>query len=447
MGATVVLARLAVLGALALTVEGFNIMSGGELYLNSVSHLAQVAPEGGTTAPPPPPPPPPETAPTTQQPSVQQYPVPAPGGTTGQFPQQPGQQFNPPPQGGAGEAFRTPFPQPPGGQFQPGMPGQPGQPGQQFQNGFQQPRQGQKPSRIQPRQPLQQNGVGPDGFPGQGSKESFPGQGTKDNFPGMGPNGEEQFPLEQQFDFGEEEDFEEPPINPRELRDVREQAKNLQREITSILKRIAKLPGAAAYQTQLNDLLNQAKDFAVRFSSQNVTRADLQDFWDARLWDEFNPIRIVAQFATEEKQLNLTIARLGKRTKVKAFTTMAGALGLNTESIRGKIAEWQNALQQARQAVASGDPETIQEILEEAFYREGQHPGNAEGYLNQLQNIYKSVKAIRDQSTRTQILGMLAESIAAANDGDFQEASESLRDQERDIFEIINSASRSRVKR
>ncbi len=154
MGATVVLARLAVLGALALTVEGFNAMSGGDLYLASLSHLAQVAPpegSGGGFTPPP------------------------TGGTGGGS-------FAPP-ESGSGGAF---LPPPPGGGFQPqgGTSGGDSSSGSQpGNNSFGAPsgnsQFGQPPNGGFPPQSSGQSGA----FPGQ-SSQGFSPQGKQSNFPG-----------------------------------------------------------------------------------------------------------------------------------------------------------------------------------------------------------------------------------------------------------------------
>ena len=431
MSIATVVAQLAMVGVLALAVAGVDQVTGGEVYLGSLSQLAQselpppLESGGGGSGGGLPPPPiqsdsgsfQPQPAPGSfSQPPQEQFGVPQAGGTgfPGGLPQP--VQFGQPPQGQFG---------PPPGQFDPSQGGQfgggqqPGQFGQPPQGQFGPPQQGQFG-------PPQQNQFGSQKgtqFPGQGSQQQFPGQPEQSSGKGQNPF---ESGSSESGDHGEEEGEEE-FVNPREIQDALKQVKQMEKQ----LRQTGKTRGISETdRLKAAELQALVSRFRQILSSGTVTREGMQEFWQSGengngLWEDVNNLENRVRIPGELNQLEKALKRVAKAAGTKAITN----LGIDVGQLRQKIAEMQQAVSAARLAYGSADFEGAQELLN-AFHEEGQHPGEIEGAISMLRDIKRmSKRAINSQAQQ-----LLQEAIRLIDVGEYREAREYLEQNRKQLM-------------
>ena len=212
------------------------------------------------------------------------------------------------------------------------------------------------------------------------------------------------------------------------------------REVGRLTKQLKRVPSSGPYQEQLNGLTAELNRHRGAISNPDVGRADLEDFYQAELWQDIDRIRTIAQFPNEYRNLNQTLRRLTNTTKAKLLQK----LGLNMERVRQEAAEKTQALNNAKTAFDRGDIEETKAIMEENFYQEGQHPGNTESLIQEIRNISNMMRSIRDANVKQQIKAALDEVIAAFNEGDWQGAREILDDKKQELDSLIRSSLRPR---
>lgn len=453
------LAKIAVLGGALLLVESANLASGGNIYLASVSRLAQ---NGDALQLPPPPSP----TPSQDSSSMQSAPALMIGGESGTLPPPPSNvgQLAPPPQGGEFMPSQQPFqsgeftpskqpPQPLGQPFQSGgQSGQQGQPGTQLQFQqlrqprfqFQQPQQPRFQFQFQPSKSGEaggQSGQQQGQQPGQPSGQPFRGEGfmpsgqsqgqpqgqpfQNGGFTPPGLGGERPGQQGEQFNQSLESEFEEPMeeerVDPQEIRDVLKQIQDIQRQIKSLLRQVQKAAANSDDLARLNAMsaeLNQTKATLSGSTNAGDQRDAIQEFRDSNYWEEINGIRIKIELPKLIKQFEKSLQQLKKVLKAKTTQT----LGFDLGRVNNVVTEMEAELAEIKNNMASGDLEEAQELMQS--FHEGKNPGEIQSVILAVREIRTMVKRARNAELSAQVETFLQQIISEFNAGNYREARE-----------------------
>ncbi|MDP2704630.1 MAG: hypothetical protein Q8P01_05510 [bacterium] len=423
---------------------------------------------GGTPPPPPPdggtfqPQPPMDGGGGFQQPqpqtgTVQQIPGGTQpfGGQPQQFGQQPqeGQFF--PPQGGFQQGnFPQPFGQgkvefPGGGSTGGQFPGQ-GTTGGQFPGG-------EKGQQGKPFQPFGQ-GQKPTPFFGQQGQEGGPTpffgqQNQKQPTPflkGEGKNetGQDGQPQQPQNPFGMESEggeFEAESqeqdqgdyVDPQEIRQVQKQISDLKKQAQRLLTKTKKSTTLANETAEVQSFLTELANYATNI--QGGTRDALQEFYDAELWEKMNGFQARIEMPTEISRMQKDLTRLEKLIAAKTFRVD----GVDMDMVRSNIEEIRNAISGAKNALSSGDVESAREYLQTIY--EGTNPGEMYGVLQQLKEITKQLKTVKNADVKQSIMEVLAPAYESVAAGDFREANMALSEINRELFSILGKLRNTRT--
>lgn len=112
---------------------------------------------------------------------------------------------------------------------------------------------------------------------------------------------------------------EEKPVDPQELRKVLSEIQNIQKELTNLKTQLKKISGAEELLSTVNNLLSQATEHYnnIKGASADTQRETLNDFYEARLWDEINDIR---QQFVDPKEIKNAIQDIKRmQTELKRF--------------------------------------------------------------------------------------------------------------------------------
>ncbi|MDP3725501.1 MAG: hypothetical protein Q8R20_03480 [Nanoarchaeota archaeon] len=343
----------------------------------------------------------------------------------GQFPPQGGGQF-PPPQGGKFPSQGGQFPpQQFGGQFQDGQNQQ--FPRDQFQR---QPQQSQFPNQEKRPTPFF-NEVNqkqqPTPFFNQVKERSEKRMESKNQFENE----------EEGFGFESEEVDQQDYVDPREIQQAQKQINDLKKQAQRLVKKVAKNAALANEAVELQNFLTELGNYATGI--QSGARETLQEFYDAELWERINGFQARIEMPTEISKMEKDLARLEKLIATKTFQVDGVDMGL----VRSKIEEIRNAVNGAKNALSSGDVEGAREYLQVVY--EGTHPGEIHGVLQQLREITKQLKTIKNAEIKQAIMEVISPAYEAVAAGDFREANMALSEINREIFSLFGKLKNTRT--
>lgn len=245
--------------------------------------------------------------------------------------------------------------------------------------------------------------------------------------------GIEESVFEGDFEEQNPEDF----VDPRELQQVQRQINDLKKQAQQLLKKTAKKTALAGEAAELQSFISELATYAAGIQSGG--REALQDFYDAELWEKMNVFRAKIEMPIEISKMEKDLARLEKLMAAKTFAVDGVDLG----SIRSRIAEIKEAISSAKSTLASGDAEGAREYLQVIY--EGVHPGEMYGVIQQLREVTKQLKTIKNAEVKraiTEVISPVYEAIAA---GDFREANMALNEINRELFSLFSKLRNTRT--
>ncbi len=214
-------------------------------------------------------------------------------------------------------------------------------------------------------------------------------------------------------------------VPAQELKNELGQMNNQLRDLTRFRKELVKTGATALVDKLIAEIQDYQKK--VKELSGQDQRDVLQDYRDARYWDEMNGIRAMAEIP---KNLSSAVKDLKSAEKYLTQKSLAKALsffGLDMASIQVAIGDKRTALNQISAALASGDPETAQDLMEEHVYRSW-HPGNLRHTLDMYRESYDSIRFLKNQSEiKEQIMDILEPINEAFASGEYQEVEQAMQ--------------------
>lgn len=410
-----IIAKIALLGALALTVEGINLASNGDAYLASLQSLVQSESIETRTSEPAPmlvPPPPAESQPASSMEQSQPIPtrdIPPP-------PQRPiipmeGQKQPMPPQEGI-------KPMPPRNEIRPTSP--------------------QPPQSVEKRgQPMPFKPARDEQAPNGKVENNFDRQPMRQEPNMMRETKPEMRPPQEEFN-GEEFNNEMPQesVDPREVQMVLRDIRQLTSQLKQFSTRLKKIAGSENDINKINEMLSQLSGFQSVLANPSAdtedARAAIQEFRDTNYWEEMNVFRAKVELPQQIKNITRSLTRLEKAIKVKA----AQAFGLDLAKVEQAIAAMKQNLAVVQGAYNSGDFEGAFEAMQE--FHENGFPGDIENTFFRIREIKTGLKRVKDTSIRAQIEQILQEIISAFNAGEYREANELMNANQNSLMKMIN---------
>jgi len=266
---------------------------------------------------------------------------------------------------------------------------------------------------------------------GEGGGMAQPMMETKQPANGDQPQKEQK---EKQTFFNEDEGTEMEFVDPREVKNALNDIKRMQGDLKRFLKQVKKLPNSADDVATINDLLTQLTGHQknIKTPSEDMSlREALQDFWDARIWEEVDKIRAKVQLPKELVNVAKDLKKAKKLITQKAFTS----LGLDMSAVSAALAESEAAYNEAKTNYDQGNMEDAQLAMEPIH--SGLHPGEIMGVLYQMKEIKNRLKGLRNKEVKAIVDELLVDVIDSANDGDFREANQAMNDIRAELMKIM----------
>lgn len=235
-------------------------------------------------------------------------------------------------------------------------------------------------------------------------------------------------------------------VDPREIQETLRQIKQLQFEVRNLTRQLVRviLANKAEVKSKLEDLTNKLGGFAQSIKNPPADlgqRGALQEFYDARLWEEMEGLRTVIQLPKELKDISRTIAKIERMLKMKTFQK----LGLDMARINQLFETIKISYRAANDAFNAGDLEGAREAMQ-TFWEEGMHPGGLEGALHRIRGIKDMLRMVRDKQIIAAIEELLAPVYEALYEGDFQEFHAVMGEYEDDLRRLMNLIVKKRLR-
>ncbi len=220
-------------------------------------------------------------------------------------------------------------------------------------------------------------------------------------------------------------------VDPREIENTLRDIARLKGEVRGLKRRTAKNPDL---QNKITQIITELDTFANNIKnppSEYTVREALQEFYEARMWEEVGKIRAQIELPQILKDLPMSIKRVDRLIKLKVYQK----LGLDTVSITTYLNDVKEAYTTAQTAYNQGNLEDAMTALE--FMQENGHPGELEGAIRRLKEISDKIRVVKDSEIRGQFEELLAPIIEAINQGEFRLANELLNDAYPEILMMI----------
>lgn len=227
---------------------------------------------------------------------------------------------------------------------------------------------------------------------------------------------------------------EEKPVDPGELKNVRQQLRDMLRELRRFERLLRKQKLTADLET-LTAVRARVEQYQTQFASEPVMRDALQEFQDEQLWENINTFRCKADIPPQLTQIERDLKRLDRQITPKIITQA----GLDIEKLKAGAEEMRKALADVRQALAGNNCDDANDAMQ-TFWQDGKHPGEVMGVIQRLREIRPKLNRIKNEEIRKEISEVLQPVIDSANDGDFREANQALNEIFNELQQLIARA-------
>ncbi len=223
-------------------------------------------------------------------------------------------------------------------------------------------------------------------------------------------------------------------VRPDEVRNILRDIKNQRRDIRGIRK-TAKKVNAATVLAKLDEV-EQILNVTEAALKNQPTRDALQDYWDARIWEEINPLRAQLELPKEISNIERQLKKVDRKLKQRRYKAIGEEL---LALLAAKAGEIRSALTQSQQLVAQGEFEEARETLQIVHEEIG--PWDIESTMDRLADLYREMKRVRDK----EVLAALEEFLAPVRDlikeGDLRGARETLDEAFNELMRVVSYAS------
>ncbi|OGY75919.1 MAG: hypothetical protein A2295_03175 [Candidatus Jacksonbacteria bacterium RIFOXYB2_FULL_44_15] len=231
-----------------------------------------------------------------------------------------------------------------------------------------------------------------------------------------------------------EEEF----VDPREVANTLRDITRQKSELKTLSKKAVKMKNTEL-TSQIAEISRELDIYAANIKKPPADysqREALQEFYDARLWDEVTTIRAQVELPQILKDLPASVKRIEKLIKLKAYQK----IGLDLPGINGYLSDVKEALINATAAYKEQDWEGAMGELE--FMQGSGSPQELEGAIRRLKETRDRIAVVRDKEVKAQLYELIFPVTEAINDGDYRVAQQILNNLQADVNTIVRASSK-----
>ncbi len=213
-------------------------------------------------------------------------------------------------------------------------------------------------------------------------------------------------------------------VPPSEVKNALRDIDNQKRQIQQVKKQMTKAGGSSASADEIISRLDALQQAIQNAVGQNQRDA-MQDYWDARMWEEVNALRAAVDIPKELKQIEKEMARLQKATTSKQYKEAVEFFGAQASTIAQLVEQKQGAITEIKSLVASGQYEDAREVMNDSIYQ-GWHPGDFMHALDMMKETRRMLKNIRNTEVQQTVKDIITPVVANFVDGNVRAARDTL---------------------
>jgi len=231
-------------------------------------------------------------------------------------------------------------------------------------------------------------------------------------------------------------------VDPREIKNVLKQVSDLKKQIktlTTQAKKLANLTDEVAKLNELSGVLDKFKQ-DINNPSEDVTQRDiLQEFYDARHWDEVSSVRMKIEFPKQVKQFEKELASVEKLLKNKTYQKIAI---LDIAAITNTVAGMRTTINDAKAKFNSGEVEDAMQTLQDIYGEYG--PGDINCILTSFRDINTNLPKVKDVEIKASLQDVIDPIVQAVKDEDYRGACQGVNEVRNELSKIMQSASKTK---
>lgn len=206
---------------------------------------------------------------------------------------------------------------------------------------------------------------------------------------------------------------------PDEIKNVVGQINDLRREVKNLRKQ-AKINKVGGLDDEFNAFEAKFADVPAKLKATPLDEARevLEEFYRENYWEQLNPLRVKIELPKELKELERRLRESEKMVANKSVLKALAGLGIKVEAVKNKLTEMRAAYEAAKNLLAAGDFEDLEETLQPL--REI-HSGMVNGMLQGVREVWSRIRQVRDLEVRDALIRFLAPVVNAINEGDYEE--------------------------
>lgn len=213
-------------------------------------------------------------------------------------------------------------------------------------------------------------------------------------------------------------------VPPSEVKNALRDLEQQRRQVAQVKKQMAKAGASTASADELLSRLDAMKQAITTSVGQNQRDA-MQDFWDARVWDEVNNMRAAVDIPNELKRIEKEMKRLSKAATGKQYAQALEFFGAQPETVARLVQEKEGAIAEVKRLVASGEFEDAREVMNDSIHQ-GWNPGDFNHALDMIREIRRMLKNIRNTEVQEQVKEIVTPVVADFADGNVRSARDTL---------------------
>lgn len=238
----------------------------------------------------------------------------------------------------------------------------------------------------------------------------------------------------------EEESVREEFVDPQEIKDTLRQLNEIKRDVQRTLKKAQKLTNFTNEINELNTLLIDISNFYNAINNASGGSAKREALQEFYDAQLWEIVNAIRIKIEFPSELKMIERDLKKLEKLLSSKGFS-LEKIDPNIISSKVQEIKSTIAEARNFFNQGDFEEARESL--SVIHEGAHPGEILGITHQLREINRRLKSMK-QNVRDEFHEALSPVYEAVNNGDFREANMMLSDVSNELWKLFDKVKSKR---
>lgn len=213
-------------------------------------------------------------------------------------------------------------------------------------------------------------------------------------------------------------------VPPQEVKNIIREMSQKERELKSVRQQMAKLGVGTSTADDISAKITRMRK-AVESASGQDQRDAMQEYYDARVWEEINDLRTSVEIPRELKRMEKDMARMAKVATAKQNSKAFEFFGIQPATIASLAEKKQESITNIKRLVSAGEFEDARDEMNDTVYQ-GWHPGDFIHAIEMLRDIHRMLRNIKAKEVQEQVKEVIVPLVEDITNGDVRRARNTL---------------------